>query len=180
MEFDLTLEQRQFDDSLRAFLKDRLPMERLRAMAEGSDGFDRELWDGAVELGLPGLLVPERFGGSGLGVLDAAVAAEGDYLPLTPANAAAQRATLEHPPIARIDRKNGNVAWRTDNASDRVVGVNSVGESAPSGVASLVQAPAAATGLAAVASATVVATSSTGAASEAPGNAAEMRAISGS
>ena len=29
-----------------------------------------------VELGLPGLLVPERFGGAGLGVLDAAVAAE--------------------------------------------------------------------------------------------------------
>ncbi len=27
MEFSLTLEQRQFDDSLRAFLADRLPME---------------------------------------------------------------------------------------------------------------------------------------------------------
>ena len=28
MEFGLSLEQRQFDDSLRDFLKDRLPMER--------------------------------------------------------------------------------------------------------------------------------------------------------
>ena len=36
----------------------------------------RTLWDSLVELGLPGLLVPERFGGAGLGVLDAAVAAE--------------------------------------------------------------------------------------------------------
>lgn len=35
----------------------------------------------------------------------AEVAAEGAYLPLTPANAAAQRATLENPPVARIDRK---------------------------------------------------------------------------
>ena len=32
MEFGLSLEQRQFDDSLREFLKDRLPMERLRAL----------------------------------------------------------------------------------------------------------------------------------------------------
>jgi alkylation response protein AidB-like acyl-CoA dehydrogenase len=76
MEFGLSLEQRQFDDSLRAFLKDNLPMERLRAQAEGGTGFDEELWNGALQLGLHGLVVPERFGGAGLGVLDAAVAAE--------------------------------------------------------------------------------------------------------
>ncbi len=77
MEFGLSLEQRQFDDSLRDFLKDRLPMERLRALAEPGGGYDEGLWTGLTELGLHGLLVPERFGGAGLGVLDAAVAAEG-------------------------------------------------------------------------------------------------------
>ncbi|MEI7712116.1 MAG: acyl-CoA dehydrogenase family protein, partial [Rhodospirillales bacterium] len=76
MDFSLTLEQRQFDDSLRDFLKDRLPMDRLRLLAETANGFDDDLWQGVVELGLPSLLVPERFGGAGLGVLDAAVAAE--------------------------------------------------------------------------------------------------------
>ncbi len=76
MEFALTLEQRQFDDSLRAFLKDRLPMERLRALAPAGVGFDDDLWNGMLELGLQGLLVPERFGGAGLGILDAAVAGE--------------------------------------------------------------------------------------------------------
>ena len=76
MEFSLTLEQRQFDDSLRGFLKDRLPMDRLRLLAETANGFDEDLWQGVIELGLPSLLVPERFGGAGLGVLDAAVAAE--------------------------------------------------------------------------------------------------------
>lgn len=76
MEFALTLEQRQFDDSLRAFLKDRLPMERLRQLAPSGVGFDEDLWTGVTELGLQSLLVPERFGGAGLGVLDAAVAAE--------------------------------------------------------------------------------------------------------
>ena len=76
MEFGLSLEQRQFDDSLRDFLKDRLPMERLRALAEPGGGYDEGLWHGLAELGLHGLIVPERFGGAGLGVLDAAVAAE--------------------------------------------------------------------------------------------------------
>lgn len=76
MEFDLSLEQRQFDDSLRGFLTDRLPITRLRAVAEAGDGFDAELWHGLAELGLFGLLVPGRFGGAGLQMLDAAVAAE--------------------------------------------------------------------------------------------------------
>jgi alkylation response protein AidB-like acyl-CoA dehydrogenase len=60
MDFGLTLEQRQFDDSLRDFLKDRLPMDRLRLLAETANGFDEGLWQGVIELG----------------VLDAAVAGE--------------------------------------------------------------------------------------------------------
>jgi alkylation response protein AidB-like acyl-CoA dehydrogenase len=76
MDFDLSLEQRQFDDSLRSFLTDHLPISRLRVVAETGDGFDRDLWQGLAELGLFGLLVPERFGGAGLQMLDAVVAAE--------------------------------------------------------------------------------------------------------
>jgi alkylation response protein AidB-like acyl-CoA dehydrogenase len=76
MEFALNEEQRLFADSLRGMLADRVSVEALRRHAETGSGFDAELWDGLVELGLPGLLVPERFGGAGLGVLDAAVAAE--------------------------------------------------------------------------------------------------------
>lgn len=76
MDFGLTLEQRQFDDSLRAFLADNLPMDRLRVLAESGTGYDETLWNNLTELGLHGLLVPERFGGAGLGILDAALAAE--------------------------------------------------------------------------------------------------------
>ncbi len=53
-----------------------MSIEALRHHAEIGSGFDAALWESLVELGLPGLLVPERFGGAGLGVLDAAVAAE--------------------------------------------------------------------------------------------------------
>jgi alkylation response protein AidB-like acyl-CoA dehydrogenase len=76
MDFGLTLEQRQFDESLRAFLADHLPTDRLRALAETGTGYDEILWRDLAELGLHGLLVPERFGGAGLAVLDAALAAE--------------------------------------------------------------------------------------------------------
>lgn len=76
MDFALSAEQRLFDATLRGYLAEHLPLERLRALAETGTGFDETLWQGLCELGLQGLLVPERFGGSGLGVLDAAVAAE--------------------------------------------------------------------------------------------------------
>jgi alkylation response protein AidB-like acyl-CoA dehydrogenase len=76
MDFGLSSEQRQFDESLRDFLRDSLPMARLSSHAQAGAQYDAALWDGLVRLGVSGLMVPERFGGSGLGVLDAAVAAE--------------------------------------------------------------------------------------------------------
>jgi alkylation response protein AidB-like acyl-CoA dehydrogenase len=76
MRFGLTEEQRLFDDSLRAFLTDRVPIEALRQQTQEGRGFDPAIWQGLCELGLPGLLVPESYGGAGLGVLDAALAAE--------------------------------------------------------------------------------------------------------
>jgi alkylation response protein AidB-like acyl-CoA dehydrogenase len=76
MEFALSEEQRMLEASLRGFLEDKVPLERLRKLAESGTGFDPELWQVLVEQGIAGLLVPERFGGAGLGLLDAAVAAE--------------------------------------------------------------------------------------------------------
>ena len=76
MEFALSEEQRLFADLSRSLLADHVPIEALRRHAEIGCGFDAELWQSLTELGLPGLLVPERFGGAGLGILDAAVAAE--------------------------------------------------------------------------------------------------------
>jgi alkylation response protein AidB-like acyl-CoA dehydrogenase len=76
MEFALSDEQKMLEVSLRGFLSDRLPMERRRAIAATDTGHDHELWSGLLAQGLGGLAVPERHGGAGLGVLDAAVAAE--------------------------------------------------------------------------------------------------------
>ncbi len=76
MEFGLSEDQRLFDDALRAFLADHVTMDERRRIADARTGFDAALWQGAVDLGLAGLLVPEAQGGAGLGLFDAVVAAE--------------------------------------------------------------------------------------------------------
>ena len=47
-------------------------------MRDGKDatGFSRELWKSFAEMGFAGLLVPEEFGGSGLGFVEAGVVME--------------------------------------------------------------------------------------------------------
>jgi alkylation response protein AidB-like acyl-CoA dehydrogenase len=76
MDFGLSDEQRQLADILNGYLAGQLPVDTLRAVADTGTGFDDNLWQGLVEMGLPGLLIPEAYGGSDLGHLDAAVVAE--------------------------------------------------------------------------------------------------------
>jgi alkylation response protein AidB-like acyl-CoA dehydrogenase len=76
MEFGLSEDQRLIDQTLRAYLADTMPLDDVRRVAEQRSGFDDQLWQGLVELGIPGLLIADEFGGAGLGVLDAAVVAE--------------------------------------------------------------------------------------------------------
>ncbi|MFN0162571.1 MAG: acyl-CoA dehydrogenase family protein [Burkholderiales bacterium] len=85
MEFDLSEEQRLIDASLRGYLADAMPLDRVRAVAAGRSGFDAALWAGLCGLGLPGLVIAEKFGGSGLGLLEAAVVAEALGHAATPA-----------------------------------------------------------------------------------------------
>lgn len=75
MEFGLSAEQTLLGDSVRRFLEDKVPLERVRRIATGDE--DRAaVWQGLAGLGIGGLLVPEARGGVGLTHLDAAVVAE--------------------------------------------------------------------------------------------------------
>jgi alkylation response protein AidB-like acyl-CoA dehydrogenase len=76
MEFALTDEQRMLDESLRGYLARELPLETLKALAREGQGVSEKHWRELAELGVAGLMVPAEHGGAGLGVLDAAVAAE--------------------------------------------------------------------------------------------------------
>ena len=77
MDFTFSPEQEQLRASVRAFLIAEAPTAYVRQMAEHDDaGITPAVWNQIVELGWTGLLVPERNGGLGLGVVDAVVVQE--------------------------------------------------------------------------------------------------------
>ena len=74
----LTEEQSMLRDSARGFINEKAPIAHLRKMRDERDatGFSRDLWNGFAEMGFAGLLVPEDFGGSGLGTVEAGIVLE--------------------------------------------------------------------------------------------------------
>lgn len=74
----LTEEQSMLRDSARGFINEKAPIAHLRKMRDDRDatGFSRDLWKGFAEMGFAGLLVPENFGGSGLGTVEAGIVLE--------------------------------------------------------------------------------------------------------
>ena len=74
----LTEEQSMLRDSARGLISDKAPVSHLRSLRDSKDatGFSRELWKAFAEMGFSGLLVPENFGGSGLGCVEAGVVME--------------------------------------------------------------------------------------------------------
>jgi alkylation response protein AidB-like acyl-CoA dehydrogenase len=76
MDFALSDEQNLLAESLRRYLRDDCPVTRVRQLVAETPGNDGGTWADLCGLGLGGLLIDERHGGSGLTLLDAAVAAE--------------------------------------------------------------------------------------------------------
>jgi alkylation response protein AidB-like acyl-CoA dehydrogenase len=74
----LNEEQSMLRDSARGLISDKAPVSHLRQLRDSKDatGFSRDLWRSFAEMGFSGLLVPEEFGGSGLGCVEAGVVME--------------------------------------------------------------------------------------------------------
>jgi alkylation response protein AidB-like acyl-CoA dehydrogenase len=80
MDFGLSEEQQQLKESARAFLSGECPTTVVRKIMASEDGYPRELYGQIARLGWCGLVVPEEFGGAGLGMLDMAmILEEGGY-----------------------------------------------------------------------------------------------------
>ncbi|MFC7494644.1 MULTISPECIES: acyl-CoA dehydrogenase family protein [unclassified Nocardioides] len=62
--------------SVRKVLEKHAPTDRVNALYDGTDEVTRPLWSAFVELGLPGLLVPESLGGAGASAREAAAVLE--------------------------------------------------------------------------------------------------------
>ena len=76
MEFGLSEDQRMFQASVKAYLEAESPLEKVRESAGGDEVVTAAITDGLSELGVSQIMVPEPYGGLGLGVLDAALVQE--------------------------------------------------------------------------------------------------------
>jgi len=76
MDFGLSEDQVLLDETLRAFLGDQVPIDRVRELRHEDCPNDPAIWTSLAELGLTGILIPESAGGSELSLLDACLAAQ--------------------------------------------------------------------------------------------------------
>jgi alkylation response protein AidB-like acyl-CoA dehydrogenase len=131
MDFGLSDEQSQLKDSARSFLSGECPTPSVRKIMASDDGYPRELYGQIATLGWSGLIVPEEFGGAGLGMLDMAmILEEGGY-------AAMPGPFLFSSVLAASALKLGgsqemNAKWLTAIAEGRAIGTVAVAESAGS------------------------------------------------
>ena len=76
MDFGISEEQEQLKTSAREFLAGECPTTFVRTVMASADGAAPELYAQIAKLGWNGLIVPEKFGGAGLAMLDMAVLLE--------------------------------------------------------------------------------------------------------
>ncbi|MEE2664357.1 MAG: acyl-CoA dehydrogenase family protein [Myxococcota bacterium] len=76
MDFGLSEDQILLERTVRSFLADQVPIERVRELRERECPNDRATWSALASLGVSGMLVPEAQGGSELALLDAALVSQ--------------------------------------------------------------------------------------------------------
>jgi alkylation response protein AidB-like acyl-CoA dehydrogenase len=119
MNFTFSEEQAMFRESVRRFLADRVPPERVReAWDPDGSAFDQVVWKGLAELGVLGMLSPEEVGGAGLSIID-----------LIPALEEAGRAALPGPLVehaaaavpALVEAGDDGAEWLQSAVSGEIV-----------------------------------------------------------
>ncbi|MCP5040179.1 MAG: acyl-CoA/acyl-ACP dehydrogenase [bacterium] len=76
MNLDFTEEQTMLRDTVCGVLGELSPLEVVRAMEDDPKGYPDELWKQFAELGLTGIVIPEQYGGSDMGMVEAAITYE--------------------------------------------------------------------------------------------------------
>jgi alkylation response protein AidB-like acyl-CoA dehydrogenase len=73
----LTEEQQLLQHTTREFVAGRSSLKRIRELRDrAGDGFSRDLWREMAQLGWAGIVIPEQYGGAGLGYVDLMVVME--------------------------------------------------------------------------------------------------------
>ncbi len=76
MDFSPTTEQEMLRETSRKFLQAECDTECIRELEGSEAGFSPELWAKLSELSWPGIIIPEEYGGVGLGLMDLAIVIE--------------------------------------------------------------------------------------------------------
>src|SRR5215510_6315290 len=76
MDFDLSKPQKLLQDSARTFFARECPAERVRELMASDTAHDEDLWRAIADQGWTGLIIPEQYGGLGLGLVELAVVVE--------------------------------------------------------------------------------------------------------
>jgi len=77
IQFTFTNEQEQFRAAIRRFLQEKSPPTAVRRLMDTAEGYDPEIWRQLSEqLALPGIHIPEPYGGAGFGMVELCIAME--------------------------------------------------------------------------------------------------------
>jgi alkylation response protein AidB-like acyl-CoA dehydrogenase len=77
IQFAFTDEQEQFRSAIRRFLHDKSPTTEVRRLMATAEGYDPAVWRQlSDELGLPGIHLPEQYGGAGFGIVELCIVTE--------------------------------------------------------------------------------------------------------
>jgi alkylation response protein AidB-like acyl-CoA dehydrogenase len=77
IQFAFTDEQEQFRSTLRRFLDDKSPTTEVRRLMATPEGYNPEVWRQlSEELALPGIHIPEQYGGAGFGMVELCIVME--------------------------------------------------------------------------------------------------------
>ena len=124
-------EQTMLRDTARSFLASEAPVAALRQLRDANvaDGFSRELWKQFAGMGFAGVLIPEDFGGVGLGHVEAGIVAEeiGRNLAATPF---LSTAVLTASALLNGGSDAQKAAWLPKIAGGEIIGALAVDEGA--------------------------------------------------
>jgi alkylation response protein AidB-like acyl-CoA dehydrogenase len=77
MNLGVSTEQQELRESVHRFLAERAPLTKVRELMETADGTDPDVWrQASAQLGLPGIAVPEEYGGAGFSFAEQAIVLE--------------------------------------------------------------------------------------------------------
>jgi alkylation response protein AidB-like acyl-CoA dehydrogenase len=77
VQFAFTDEQEQFRSAIRRFLNDKSPTTEVRRLMATAEGYDPAVWRQlSEELALPGIHIPEQYGGAGFGMVELCIVME--------------------------------------------------------------------------------------------------------